>query len=74
MLCGDAERIPKNKIRNNYLLYIVRYTLEILHRRGDGSRLPVTEPGPRGMLLALWLPDALPGRGNVTSTAAAGGG
>lgn len=74
MLRSDAERIKINKILNNYLVYIVRYTLEILHRRGDGSWLPVTEPGPRGMLPALWLPDALPGRGNVTSTAAAGGG
>ena len=41
---------------------------------GDGSWLLETEPGPWGTLLALWLPDALAGRGDVTSTAAAGGG
>jgi len=33
----------------------------------------VTEPDPPGMFATLWLPDALPGRGNATSTAAAGG-
>lgn len=39
----------------------------------DGCCLAGTEPGPWGMFLALWLPDALPGHGSSTSTAAAGG-
>lgn len=41
---------------------------------GDECWLAVTELDPQGTLPALWLPDALPGRGNATSTAAAGGG
>ena len=40
----------------------------------NGSWLLETEPGPWGTPPVLWLPDALAGLGNATSTAAAGGG
>lgn len=64
VLCTEAER------KTYFSLYVTPLKSSTV---GDGSWLTVTEPGPQGTSTALWRPDALPGRGNATSTAAAGG-